>query len=77
MAALTTQRVVFPHCLTAQDIAGTGPSDWYRCSRPSCRLIYRTLALRRVVPPSCPMCGQPWLAAKHGPVLTRAQREQM
>lgn len=56
------------------DIAGPGPSPWYRCSRPSCRLIYRTIAFTRATPPACPMCGQPYLCARL-PRMPLAQRE--
>ena len=68
---------IFPHCLTHDDIAWHGPSDWIICSRPSCRLVYRTLAFTRYVTPPCPMCGQPCIPARHGPAGTKAQREQM
>ena len=68
---------IFPHILDAADIAGPGPSPWTVCSRPSCRLMYRTLACTRVVTPPCPMCGQPFIPAGHGPALTKAQRERM
>lgn len=56
-------------------IVAAGPSPWYRCSRPSCRLVYRTVAFVRATPPDCPACGQRFLAAHDSPEPTRAQRE--
>ena len=66
------QHDVFPHLLTSADILGPGPAPRYVCSRPSCRLAYRSLAHVRRLPPPCPLCGHPWLP---GPMpLTHAQR---
>lgn len=58
---MPNQRDVFPHMLTAADVLGLGPSPWYRCTRPSCRYVYRSLAHVRRQPPPCPACQQPWL----------------
>jgi len=73
---MTPLRDIFPHCLSAADIAGPGPSPWVTCSRPSCRLVYRSTAFTRVVTPPCPACGQPFLPGPSHP-LTSAQREAM
>ena len=56
-------------------IVGPGPSPWVTCSRPSCRVVYRSLAFVRASTPPCPMCGQAAIPAKHGPVWTQEQRE--
>ncbi len=66
---------IFPHMLSAADIAGPGPSPWVKCSRPSCGLLYRTVLHCRMVTPACPMCSQPYIPSAHGPRLTQAQRE--
>jgi hypothetical protein len=64
---------IFPHILDAADIAGPGPSPKYACSRPSCGMVYRSLAFTRKTPPACPACQQPWLAgAVH---ITPVQRQ--
>lgn len=75
LPAAHTSTAIHEHWWTTATVAAAGPSPWYHCSRPSCRLVYRTLAFARVTPPACPMCGQVVIPAKHGLPLTAAQRE--
>lgn len=71
--AATVSDPLLPHCLTADDILGPGPSPRYTCTRPSCGLVYRTLAFVRHVPPPCPACQQPWMPCRVH--ITPIQRE--